>query len=48
MRLWWRYQNDYDRDALALLLEYNREDVVTLEVLREKLAGGAPKVEHWE
>lgn len=37
VRLWWRYQNDYDRDALAVLLEYNREDVVNLEALRERL-----------
>ncbi len=37
VRLWWRYQNDYDSDALALLLVYNREDVVNLEVLRDRL-----------
>lgn len=35
--LWWRYQNDGDRDALDLLLAYNREDVVNLKALREKL-----------
>ena len=36
--LWWRYQNDGDRDALRMLLAYNREDVVNLKVLRERLA----------
>jgi len=35
--LWQRYQNYGDRDALALLLEYNREDVMNLRVLRERL-----------
>jgi len=35
--LWWRYQIDGDEQALNLLLEYNREDVVNLLVLREKL-----------
>ena len=37
VRLWWRYVNDYDEDALATLLEYNREDVVNLKTLKEKL-----------
>lgn len=37
--LWWRYVNDGDRSALDLLLEYNREDVMNLVVLRERLAG---------
>ena len=35
--LWWRYKNYDDEEALALLLEYNREDVVNLVVLRERL-----------
>jgi hypothetical protein len=35
--LWWRYQIDHDRRALDLLLEYNKEDVVNLMTLREKL-----------
>ena len=35
--LWWRYQIDHDRRALDLLLEYNKEDVVNLMKLREKL-----------
>ena len=35
--LWWRYMNDHDKDALALLLEYNREDVMNLKELRFRL-----------
>lgn len=38
VRLWWRYKNAGDQKALALLLQYNAEDVVNLKVLREKLA----------
>lgn len=37
IRLWWRYVNDADAAALRMLLEYNREDVVNLKTLREKL-----------
>jgi uncharacterized protein YprB with RNaseH-like and TPR domain len=37
VRLWWDYVNDNDKDALETLLEHNREDVVNLRVLREKL-----------
>jgi uncharacterized protein YprB with RNaseH-like and TPR domain len=37
VRLWWRYINDYDNAALQTLLEYNREDVVNLKVLRDRL-----------
>jgi len=37
VRLWCRYVNDYDQQALATLLEYNREDVVNLKTLKEKL-----------
>jgi len=37
VRLWWRYVNDYNEDALAILLEYNREDVLNLRILKEKL-----------
>ena len=37
VRLWWRYVNDDDEDALAMLLEYNREDVVNLKHLKERL-----------
>ena len=35
--LWWRYQIDNDRKALGLLLEYNKEDVLNLLVLRKRL-----------
>jgi uncharacterized protein len=37
VRLWWRYLDYGDLDALATLLEYNREDVTNLKVLRERL-----------
>lgn len=37
IRLWWRYVNDYDEAALALLLEYNKEDVMNLQTLKERL-----------
>jgi len=35
--LWQRYQYYNDQKALAALLEYNREDVMNLRVLRERL-----------
>jgi len=41
--LWWRYHNDYDQDALDSLLQYNKEDVVNLKALREKLG-----IHHYE
>ena len=37
VRLWWKYVNDYDTDALNTLLEYNKEDVVNLRELRDRL-----------
>jgi uncharacterized protein YprB with RNaseH-like and TPR domain len=37
IRLWWRYVNDYDEVALHTLLEYNKEDVVNLKTLKERL-----------
>ena|SRR4030042_3013585 len=37
VQLWWRYVNDYDEDALTILLEYNREDVLNLQRLKKKL-----------
>lgn len=37
--LWQKYQNYGDRNALGLLLEYNKEDVMNLKVLRERLRG---------
>ena len=43
--MWWRYQNDGDQNALDLLLQYNREDVVNLKTLREKLLGSQSRVD---
>ncbi len=37
VRLWWRYMNDYDEEALRTLLAYNKEDVLNLKILKEKL-----------
>jgi uncharacterized protein len=37
IRLWWRYVNYYDDNALKILLEYNKEDVVNLKALKDKL-----------
>ncbi len=37
VRLWWRYVNNYDQAALKKLLAYNKEDVLNLKTLREKL-----------
>jgi len=37
VRLWWRYQNNNDQDALARLLKYNEEDVMNLKTLKEIL-----------
>jgi len=37
VRLWWRYVNDYEEDALNTLLEYNKEDVLNLKTLKERL-----------
>ena len=36
--LWYKYQYDDDHNALASLLQYNKEDVVNLKTLREKLS----------
>lgn len=35
--LWNRFINNNDYNALALLLEYNKEDVMNLKILKEKL-----------
>jgi len=37
VRLWWRYVNYYDAGALKLLLEYNKEDVLNLKTLKDRL-----------
>jgi len=37
VKLWWRYVNACDEAALATLLEYNKEDVLNLKILKETL-----------
>jgi uncharacterized protein YprB with RNaseH-like and TPR domain len=37
VKLWWRYVNSFDLDALDTLLQYNKEDVVNLKSLKERL-----------
>lgn len=37
IKLWWRYAESFDLDALDKLLEYNREDVINLKLLKERL-----------
>jgi uncharacterized protein YprB with RNaseH-like and TPR domain len=37
VRLWWRYVDSFDLDALNTLLEYNKEDVINLKTLKEML-----------
>ncbi len=34
IRLWDRYERNHDQEALRVLLEYNKEDVVNLKALR--------------
>ncbi len=40
VKFWYEYVNNHNRQALATLLEYNREDIVNLQVLRQKLQVG--------
>jgi uncharacterized protein YprB with RNaseH-like and TPR domain len=40
VKLWYEYVNNHNRQALSTLLEYNREDIVNLQVLRQKLQVG--------
>lgn len=37
VKLWWKYVDSFDLEALNILLEYNKEDVVNLKVLRDML-----------
>ena len=37
VKLWWRYVDSFDLDALNTLLEYNKEDVVNLKSLKDLL-----------
>ena len=37
VKLWWRYVDSFDLEALDTLLQYNKEDVVNLRSLKERL-----------
>lgn len=37
VRLWWKYVDSFDLEALNKLLEYNREDIVNLKTLKERV-----------
>jgi uncharacterized protein YprB with RNaseH-like and TPR domain len=37
VKLWWKYVESFDLDALNKLLAYNREDVVNLKTLKDML-----------
>jgi uncharacterized protein YprB with RNaseH-like and TPR domain len=37
VHLWWRYVDSFDLEALDTLLAYNKEDVVNLKELKERL-----------
>lgn len=37
MELWYQYEKENNKEALQVLLEYNREDIVNLPALMEKL-----------
>ena len=37
VKLWWKYVDSFDLDALNKLLEYNKEDVINLKTLRDML-----------
>ena len=43
VKLWWRYVESFDLEALNTLLEYNREDVINLKAVKEMLVGGQDK-----
>ena len=40
VKLWYDYVNNHNQQALSTLLQYNREDIVNLQVLRRKLQVG--------
>lgn len=40
IKLWWKYIESFDLEALNKLLEYNKEDVVNLRTLKAKLIVG--------
>ncbi|MCL4459677.1 MAG: ribonuclease H-like domain-containing protein [Chloroflexi bacterium] len=37
VRLWRKYKVDQDQESLAVLLQYNKEDVLNLKLLKDKL-----------
>ena len=37
IKLWYEYVNNHSQQALMILLDYNREDVINLRLLRRKL-----------
>jgi uncharacterized protein YprB with RNaseH-like and TPR domain len=37
VKLWWKYVENFDTDALKKLCDYNKEDVVNLRTLKAKL-----------
>jgi uncharacterized protein len=37
IKLWWQYVDSFDLNALNMLCEYNKEDVVNLKTLRDML-----------
>ena len=37
VKLWWKYVDSFDLDALNKLLEYNREDIINLKTLKALL-----------
>ncbi|MFC1951735.1 ribonuclease H-like domain-containing protein [Chloroflexota bacterium] len=37
VRLWWKYVDSFDLEALNKLLEYNSEDVINLKTIKAKL-----------
>jgi len=43
VKLWWRYVRYGDQIALRKLLEYNKEDVINLKVLKDRLLTKTPK-----
>jgi len=40
VKLWWKYVENFDLDALNKLLAYNKEDVLNLKTLKSLLAQG--------
>jgi len=37
VRLWWDYVNNGNKNSLSLLLDYNKDDIWNLRILRQKL-----------